>query len=208
MPESDLIQQQRAILRAFRQATSERSKAEAAAEARRNGEQETADGILMQAKRSVEAQRARATADAEARCQVDFAAATAQLNRISQAADASLAVVHKTQDEGQSCLIKAQMRELLGSFKLAPTLLHPDANPAEQLNQAAMSSSTATSVLRNDAAELYQARDRALIWKGCALVLVSLVILVAIFVAIALSVPHGTSGIMSSVSAAPILLDL
>ena len=42
MPERDLTQQQRAILRAFRQATAERAQVEADAEARRKRELEAA----------------------------------------------------------------------------------------------------------------------------------------------------------------------
>ena len=49
MPEPDLIQQQRTILRAFRQATAERVQAEADAEARRKRELEAAASALNKA---------------------------------------------------------------------------------------------------------------------------------------------------------------
>jgi len=50
MPEPDLIQQQRAILRAFREATTERVQTEADAEARRKQELEAAASVLSKAR--------------------------------------------------------------------------------------------------------------------------------------------------------------
>ena len=46
MPEPELIQRQRQLLRAFRQATARRAQAEAEAAARRKAEREAADAAL------------------------------------------------------------------------------------------------------------------------------------------------------------------
>jgi len=60
MSEPGLIQQQRAILRTFRQATSQRAKAETDAETRGKAEREAADAALNQARQKAAAQLAQA----------------------------------------------------------------------------------------------------------------------------------------------------
>jgi len=57
MPEPDLIQQQRAILRAFRMATTERAQVEADAEARRKRELDVAASALKVAQPEQNARR-------------------------------------------------------------------------------------------------------------------------------------------------------
>jgi hypothetical protein len=60
MSEPDLLQRQCEILHAFRQATAQRAKAEADAEARRKAELEAADAALNQARQTAVAQLAKA----------------------------------------------------------------------------------------------------------------------------------------------------
>jgi tetratricopeptide (TPR) repeat protein len=60
MPEPELIQRQRELLRAFRQATARRAEAEAEAVARRQAEREAADAALNQARQTAAAQLAEA----------------------------------------------------------------------------------------------------------------------------------------------------
>ena len=68
MSEPDLVQRQREILRAFRQATAQRAQAEEGAESRRQAERQQADAALSQARESAagqlaEVQRAREEAE-------------------------------------------------------------------------------------------------------------------------------------------------
>ncbi|MBM4467315.1 MAG: hypothetical protein FJ014_17475 [Chloroflexi bacterium] len=60
MSEPNLVQQERAIIRTFRQATAQRAKAEAEAEARRKAEGEAADASLNQTKQAAAPQFAQA----------------------------------------------------------------------------------------------------------------------------------------------------
>ncbi|MFQ5856287.1 MAG: hypothetical protein ACE5LU_11650 [Anaerolineae bacterium] len=112
MPDPDLLQRQRETLRTFRQATDQRAKTEAGAEAQRRAERETADKLLHKAQQEAQTQRTTAEAKAEARRKSEQQAAGAALKQVQQAATTQLAEARKAQEEAHAALTQAGLERL------------------------------------------------------------------------------------------------
>jgi len=154
MSEPDLIQQQRELLAGFRQATAERARTEADAEARRQREHATADAAMRKAQQEVEMQRAKAVADAEARQKADRAAAENALGQARRAADAAVSETRQTQSEARGSLVLGGLKGDLVNAGARPTALQPGADPAAQLSQAVAIAAGARKDVQDNVAEL------------------------------------------------------
>jgi formylglycine-generating enzyme required for sulfatase activity len=187
MPEPALIQQQRELLRAFRQANVQRAKAEADAEERRKRERAAADAALNKAQQEAEAQRAKAAAAAEARHKADRAAADNTLIQARRTADAQLAEARKAQQQAQEALAQAGLQDLLAQTRPTATAAPLDANPAQEL---ARCTSTATTAPREITASIQAllkwrqtaaARRRRLLIAGA---VATVAVIVVVFLAV------------------------
>jgi len=184
MPEPDLIQQQRAILRAFRQATTERAQVEADAEARRKRELEAAASASKVVQQEAEAQRSKAVADAEARRKAERAAADAALAQAQQTAAAELGEARKTLDAAGSSLSEAGLQALLEQAPLAPTKPDPASNPAQRFAQAVAAAAETLKAVQNDVTALLKwrqdaaVRRRRLMYLGAVAVVVAVVVII------------------------------
>jgi len=155
MAEPDLLQRQREILRAFRQATARRTQAEADAEACRKADREAADAVLNKVQQEAETQQTKA----EAHRKADHTAADAALSQARQAATAQLAEARKAQEKAQAVLTQASLQGLLEQTKLTSTTSRLGANPAGELAQSASVATEALTSIQADIEALQRWRE-------------------------------------------------
>ena len=162
MPEPDLIRQQRELLTGFRQATAERTDAEADAEARRQRERAAADAALNKVQQEIATQRARAIADAEARQKADRASAENALRQARRTGDDAVATTRQAWSEARDSLAQGSLGDLVNA-EARPTAPQPGADPASQLSQAVAVATGARKDVRDNVAELLRLRRNAAI---------------------------------------------
>jgi formylglycine-generating enzyme required for sulfatase activity len=189
MPEPDLIRQQRELLTGFRQATAARARTEADAEARGQREHAAADAALRKTQQEAETQRAKATADAEVRQQADRAAAENALGQARRTGDAAVAETRKAQGEAQNSLAQGGLGDLVNAAQPTLTGPQPNANPAQQLAQAAASAVVARKDVQANVAELLRLRADAARRRRRLLIFGPIVAVVVVVVAI-LAIPE------------------
>ena len=160
MPEPDLIRQQRELLTGFRQATAERTDAEADAEARRQRERAAADAALNKVQQEIATQRARAIADAEARQKADRASAENALRQARRTGDDAVATTRQAWSEARDSLAQAGLGDLAYA-EARPTAPQPGADPASQLSQAVAVATGARKEVQNNVVDLLRLRRNA-----------------------------------------------
>lgn len=106
MPESDFIQQQRQLLRSFRQAADQRTRAEAAAHADAEGARSAAARTLQQTRQQAESAHKTAVSAAETRQGMARKSADNDLTQARRAADASLSDIEGAWDAVQKDLTR------------------------------------------------------------------------------------------------------
>ena len=149
MLEPELIQREREILRAFRQANAARVKVEIDAEARHKTECDAANATLGKVKKEAEAQFKKAHSDAESRLKTERATADAALKQEQQKADEQLRKANGILSEAQGLLQKGKWQKVLGARNIFPPCeTYLEGDPKVKLPESASQAGVGLSELR------------------------------------------------------------
>jgi len=181
MSEPDLIHQQRDILRRFRMANHQRTKAESTAAHRYKAERANADTALSQTQQTAKAQFTTSIAEAEIRHKTERDAADALLDKVRKIARDRLTRARDAHTQAQAALNQVKLRHLLEQASSTSPILDHNVSAAQKLDHSfslaveSAQSISATVVALKEQQRIAATRRQALLWFALALLVVGVV---------------------------------